>query len=537
MNFSLAKLKITAALLILLICLIEETRSQSNDRNYVLTRTMQDDLGSLALDRIDYYDGLGRPVQTVLKKASPAQKDIVTLQEYDAAGRKSKTWLPVPTGATGAYVPLSTVSSISSGFYGDNAAYSKPVYEPSPLGRIEEQYGPGSAWHATGKSVETGWLTNSASGNLACGLYAVASDNSLQRKGLYAAGQLYVTRTADEDERISYAFADKFGQTVLQRAMNGTVAHDTYYIYDKFGNLRYVLPPAAADLLTATTTWNDDNATLKAYAYIYKYDERRRLKEKKLPGAGWAYLIYDNQDRLVLSQDAKLRALNVNKYHYTKYDVLNRPVEQGICVENKDYVVLRGAVGISSNYLPVGCSATSYTYYDDYNYQSTWGGSPIYNTYVSVYTGQAKAANVKGLVTGTKTKVLETSTWIYTVNYYDKYGQLIQQFQSNPDGGHNRTSTAYNFTGQPTKQQVYHRRTSSSSIVYTDEEYFYDHMGRLTRTEYRYNQSATPVILVQNTYDEIGRLATKSQHNNQQYTDYRYNIRGWLLKLMIPLLL
>ncbi|MEI3468500.1 MAG: DUF6443 domain-containing protein [Bacteroides intestinalis] len=78
---------------------------------------------------------------------TPGQLDLVTYQEYDAAGRSSATWLPVnaASGNNGNPLSLSTVQSRSrlSSNYGDGKAYSKPVYEASPLDRVLEQYSTG----------------------------------------------------------------------------------------------------------------------------------------------------------------------------------------------------------------------------------------------------------------------------------------------------------------------------------------------------------------------------------------------------------
>ena len=53
---------------------------------------------------------------------------------------------------------------------------------------------------------------------------------------------------------------------------------------------------------------------------------------KKLPGAGYVEMVYDNADRLVFSQDGNQRALTSGNGTYYKYDVLNRLTEQGRCV-------------------------------------------------------------------------------------------------------------------------------------------------------------------------------------------------------------
>ena len=65
--------------------------AQDDYRNYVLSRTMLNGTGTSYLDKITYYDGLGRPFQTVQKAVSDDKslnKNLVTLQEYDAAVRR-----------------------------------------------------------------------------------------------------------------------------------------------------------------------------------------------------------------------------------------------------------------------------------------------------------------------------------------------------------------------------------------------------------------------------------------------------------------
>ena len=43
-----------------------------------------------------YFDGLGRKIQTVAMQQSPQQKDMVTFNVYDAFGREAYTYLPYP---------------------------------------------------------------------------------------------------------------------------------------------------------------------------------------------------------------------------------------------------------------------------------------------------------------------------------------------------------------------------------------------------------------------------------------------------------
>ncbi len=274
------------------------TLPQSSTHNYILTKTMLDNTGTLSLNKIDYYDGLGRPVQTVQHKLSPGGTDIVTLQEYDGAGRPFKSYLPASViTTTGAYVLPTEFKTVSNIFYSDSRTFEETVYESSPLNRVDKVYGPGSAWYSNDKSVTTSRHTNGGSGELSCALYAVTSPTSLQRKGLYSAGELYVTKITGEDGLVSYTFTDKLGQVVLERVMNGTIMNDTYYVYDDFGNLRYVLPPEASDALTTNSTWVDSHLALTNYAYVYKYDGRNRCIQKRIPGIDPVEMRYDRVDR------------------------------------------------------------------------------------------------------------------------------------------------------------------------------------------------------------------------------------------------
>nr|WP_319572372.1 DUF6443 domain-containing protein [uncultured Draconibacterium sp.] len=537
----------------LLVLSYQQLMAQTIDKNYITTyvplnkysdESAIPSLGATqCMKTVRYYDGLGRPDQTNLYKGSgDASKDIITSVGYDGFGREEKQYLPFASAKNGSYhTSVTSVSNfaiydtpLGDDNYDDTYAYSQTVYEPSPLNRVKKQAMPGYNWRkGSNHEQKFEYGTNSA-GEVE--YFYVNSSGGLSKGTDYGAGTLYKNTLRDENNQTTSStrteeFTDKLGNIVLKKSWNGSTEHQTYYVYDDFNRLRFVLPPkAVADESVSSTE-------LSQLCYQYKYDERGRLIEKKLPGAGWVYMIYDKRDRLVLTQDAKLRASGSNpnidskKYHYIKYDIFNRPVEQGISTETLSYTPgisspLRNAVKRSRNYTPVGCSARSYTYYDDYSWGAPYG-------YSTVYTDHSKASSVKGLVTGVKTKVLGTSTWLTTVNYYDKYGRLIQQCQKNPDGGYNRTSTAYNFTNQPIKQQVYHKRTSGSAGKKTEEKYSYDHMGRPTRVEHSYNGGGF-VTIAKNTYDEIGRLKKKELHNTYQDIDYTYNVRGWLTKINDP---
>ena len=80
-----------------------------------------------------------------------------------------------------------------------------------------------------------------------------------------------------------------------------TDEHATYYVYDEVGNLAYVVPPKV-DLTNGISS-----TELDELCFRYSYDSRNRMIEKKVPGAGPVYMVYDTRDRLALTQDSVQR--------------------------------------------------------------------------------------------------------------------------------------------------------------------------------------------------------------------------------------
>ena len=316
--------------------------SQSSTQNYIHTRTYTNETGTAFLDQIQYFDGLGRPVQTVQKAITPgadiaARKDLVTLQEYDVFGRDDKTWLPaVVSGNNGAYVDPATVKTGAvSTNGGDQKPYSYPVYEASPLNRIVKQFGPGADWQNTAneKAVLTDYKTNIAgNATLNCKLYFITGTSQSPTLGQttnYATGQLYVTEIKDEDGNTSYEFKDKLGQVVLTRQMDGTIPLDTYYAYDDFGNQCFVLPPRIQDEGITQTKLNE-------LAYQYKYDNHNRCIWKKLPGCEPIRYVYDKADRLIFTQDGVQYNKSPKEWTVTIPDEFGRTVLTGT-IRNTDF--------------------------------------------------------------------------------------------------------------------------------------------------------------------------------------------------------
>ncbi|MDL2306382.1 hypothetical protein LJC72_13795 [Bacteroides sp. OttesenSCG-928-D19] len=119
---------------------------------------------------------------------------------------------------------------------------------------------------------------------------------------------------------------------------------------------------------------------------------------------------------------------------------------------------------------------------------------------------------------------------MYSANYYDIRGRLINTVSSNNMGGYDKATTVYTFTGKP--KTVTHIHTASGKATQTQVyTYTYDHAERLDTLKHKLN--AGPVAtLANNTYDNLGRLKKNSRNGQPSLADnYAYNIRSWITRI------
>ncbi|MDO3696019.1 DUF6443 domain-containing protein, partial [Wenyingzhuangia sp. chi5] len=561
-----------------------------SNQNYVYTITPQVptyefNFSSLKNDQkietVNYYDGLGRPMQNIAIHAGGKGEDIITHIAYDEFGRQNKDYLPyTTTNNLGGFI--STAESDVLTYY-DQSKYdvdfpsmgistinpfSEKELEASPLNRVLKQAAPGKDWKlGNGHEIEIEYDANEAN---EVKLFEVSISEStinsvkvysptLTQDGFYAAGELYKTITYDENhnsgtEHSTEEFKDKQGRVILKRTyaeISGTsTAHDTYYVYDDYGNLSFVLPPKM-DVATNSLTTIINN--LDTLGYQYEYDHRNRLVEKRIPGKEVEYIVYDKLDRPVLTQDANLR--NENKWLFTKYDVFGRVAFTGFHNSNSSTTrtVMQSNADNNTNYTQyVTKNTTSSNLGGTYIYYSN-GPIPhgvhgiytinYYDTYIdlpsslsSVVTNifeKTSTTKTKGLPTVNKVKVLGTNNWITTVTYYDDKTNPIYVYSNNSYlGTTDIVESEFDFVGKVIRTKTTHKKTGKPDIK-TLDFFEYDHMGRLTKQTQAIDGATTPEVIVENTYDELGQLTSKGVggKNGQarlQNVDYTYNIRGWL---------
>ena len=236
-------------------------------------------------------------------------------------------------------------------YTGEQVYYGQTVYEASPLNRVLQTMAPGNSWGGSGNGVSMQYLVSDVTDSVE--IWNISSDtltyndNDLSTNiptggGYYPSGQLYKNVTTDEQKHSVVEYKDKDGLVILKKVQIGNVAPDfsgysgwlsTYYIYDNLNQLRFVLSPKAVKIAYGNG-WNlgADTTTINELCFRYEYDGRQRMIGKKVPGAGWVYMIYDLRDRLVYTQDANMRGRS--QWLATLYDGLNRNSATGMITYN-----------------------------------------------------------------------------------------------------------------------------------------------------------------------------------------------------------
>jgi len=708
-------------LIVLVLPFIVNAQTPSQNQNYILTTSYQNGYfkgqeqnatNTEKISTINYFDGLGRSIQSIAVRAGGISQDIVTFIDYDKEGRQAKDYLPYAATTNGGAIRTDALSATNS-FYDASKydadfpgmttstinPYSQKLFEASPLNRILEQTASGSSWkagttfdvngHSNGYTIKFGNQVNNVS---EVRMYSVVLGSdytptlNFVAPFYYPAGELYKNIIKDENWKIvdglnktTEEFKDRQGRLILKRTYNASAKHDTYYVYDDYGNLTYVIPPKASEVLYSEThtgaetysvyfnqsvftgtssgggsvqvsitgdefkvafsasfvssrlngipqdlnapctlpdmflgyiqtspnygnthTASIENGKLKLtdinglsitgfsgtlintlstnctaslmsyvleptvlneLCYQYKYDSRNRLVEKKIPGKDWEYIVYNKLDQPILTQDANLKSQS--KWLFTKYDVFGRVAYTGIINSGSIRSTLQTAADatisqfVTKNTAPTTIAGTT-IYYDNGAYPILAGTDEIQTiNYYDNYTfdkdiltipatseGQAiinynnlSQGLTKGLATGSKVRVLGTTSWITTITGYDAKARTIYAASRN-----NYLSTTdvvtslLDFVGKVDKTTATHTKTGNNSIT-TVDLFTYDHAGRLTKQTQAINGAATPEVIAENTYDELGQLTVKGvggKTSRLQTVNYAYNIRGWLKQINDP---
>lgn len=515
---------------------------------------------------ITYIDGMGRVRQQVAQKGSPQGNDVVMPVEYDAFGRNSKTYLPYVASTTNGSFHSSYVAE-QFNFYlagsdkiaDDSAAYALTVYEGTASARPTEAGGIGKAFQpGTTHTQKAEYNFNTSTD------YVRKFDGRGNSTTWHGAKTLNKTKSISPDGDFTVTFTNADGQTVLIRqwidaTVEGTYTDylETYYLYNELGQVTYILSPKGTAELKAAS-WSFGSTIKDSYCNQFKYDSKGRVIEKKVPGQAWQSIVYDPLGRVVLTQDGLLKA--GNKWMFVKYDYKGNAMMTGIHTNTTYttratmqayvdgiYVSGHASFGADTWYEKKGSTAHGYTnvsfpkdnidvlsvnYFDNYDFDFNGSADASYTT--ESLTGEHTPATYTiGYATGSKRKILETSTWLYTYVFYDDRGRTIQVQTTNQlnTSSLDRVSSTFADDGRVIRTKKYHNAGTPGTTTVLNK-FQYNARGDLYKV-WQANNDTVHVLLVQYEYNKLGQVVDKKLHhtgsgNFLQSVDYRYTIKGQL---------
>ncbi|HET6256664.1 MAG TPA: DUF6443 domain-containing protein [Puia sp.] len=506
-----------------------------------------------------YFDGLGRLVQTVAKQASPLQNDVVKPVVYDNFGRQATDYLPYTASTNdGNFKPTALQDQEtfnSSQFPGEEVYYGEISYEASPLNRPLVGYAPGASWIGSGHGRSGLYLVNTSADSVQLWTISSIQLSLPVNNGAYGTGQLRKNVGIDEQGNETVSYTDKFGRMVLKKQQvtaSPSSGHYgwlcTYYVYDTLQNLRVIIQPQAVALMNGR--WTVNQTIANELCFRYEYDGRGNLVIKKAPGAGQVWQVYDARSRVVMMQDSAMRGNQ--KWMFIKYDLENRPDSSGTITDLSHYNSL--AYHDSLAYYSITYPAvSSYTnelltesFYDDYSWVSTnsaavsasmatnyttgsdfitsYNTSPTYAVAVTPFTV------TRSVSTGMMEKVLGTAnTYLYTSFFYDDRGRLIQTQSVNYTGAVDTMTVQYNFSGMALRRLTNHKKNNNTVQIHTVlTKMDYDHGMRLRHVYKNVDNAGSDQLIDSIQYNELGQLSAKYLGNQVDSLIYTYNIRGWL---------
>lgn len=509
----------------------------------------------------DYFDGLGRPLQTVAKHASPDMSDMIGTNFYDSYSRQTQVYQQYSDAkATGNFRidPATKQPAFYNAFFSNQESYyySNNTFENSMLNRVQKTTAPGKSWTGHNVGIKQKDRGNTLQDSVVIWNIDTSMSSLPQKAGYYSPGTLYVHETTDEHDNkiIEYKNFDEI--LVLKKVQltdAGYPAYDnwtsTYYVYDDLNNQRYILSPKAVQYLSHNS-WIMTQGISDELCFKYSYDKRKRLIQKTVPGTGVVNMVYDGRERLVMTQDSSLR--KNGQWLVMTYDSLDRAVKV-ILWNNTGTIAYHQGIAYNSNAYPVlsgTYSVQTEVFYDDYSWQSNYTDIGTTHTFSSTFnnatdlpiiqdnnyalTASAVSPQTRGLVTGMRTKVLDpdnANLYQYAVNWYDDHNRILQMQSKNITGEWDTLTIRYDFGGKILSTCETHSIAAIAGTVKYSKlvtAHNYDANGIELLVKKYLNGSSSGTTIVSKTYDQLGQLKSKVLGNSLETQNYTYNIRGWM---------
>lgn len=492
--------------------------AQSKKQNYI-KETLHLDTNGASIENVSYYNGLG-DLSEIVSTASGTSDNVYTFKTYDSKGRESKNFYPTPIGSGLDFKDYYSFVSASSNYYNDEYAFKQNYYDDAD--HIVREDVAGNNWHAHSAHNEFSYETNTLSDKV------IRYDADPIAKSYYPEGCLEKESAKDADGNEVVIFKDLDGNTILERRNQG----DTYYVYDKLGQLRYILSPQY-----------QEKEDLAAYAYQYDYDECGNLVRKTLPGSQYTQYWYDKEGLLAYEQDALLRDKGL--YRFYLYDRFDRVVLVGTTTScNTNIKNAKHDVSFSSQ--NGGIANSGYAFYGNTSNFSKGSNVSLekayyYNSY-GFLSGAFKddfapiSPSQKGgcndLLAGS---IIKTSNgqFLFTVNSYDPKGNLINTSTKGLKGYTSKVSNTYSLTNKlvTSDAELDVKYGELLKISLTNEYSTRNNLLISKKLILSHGEGTESSSTLNYMYDATNRLSQIVRPEQYGNVSYSYDVHGWPVKI------
>lgn len=517
-----------------------------------------------------YINGFGKPLQSISMGKGGESDIVIPFDQRASLDQLSFLPYPIPSNSTFQSNPFVGEQSYYNGTtsgYNLEGGYSFSRNKLTSIAGVtyNSEYAPGLS------------LIGSNRGNTAYQYYNVANDGNIPMltidatsgnpisTGNYSYGEIIVKVQLGQHAAISKMLYDKSNKLIAKKVKEGNNWLETWYVYDDFGKLAWVLPPKSISYSSGNMNV-PTGSLLTNLCYQYQYDKYGAVIKKQVPDQdGSNQVIYDVRQRPVLTTTPKL--YSQHKWMFTAYDDQDRVIMSGIFTDPEnlsrqdiqarvtnvgnwpsgityqqifDYIWFVPTSGYPSSI--ANCEIHTYNYYDNYgtDLPSPMSGvNPVYYNsdyftgadykYPTVYPQLAN-----GKLVATKTKVLDPSNnnlYIYTVFFYDVTGRLVQTQSLHPWNNNNWNVEAlqYDFSGNLVLNIKDHYSWSGTNKASTKiiTKYNYNMLnGKLGNVQQKIDGG--PWLNLSNRmYDDLRRVKQKTV-GDAEVRNIKYNIRGQL---------
>lgn len=492
--------------------------AQSKKQNYI-KETVHLDTNGASIENVSYYNGLGN-LSEIVSTASGTSDNVYTFKTYDSKGRESKNFYPTPIGSGLDFKDYYSFVSASSNYYNDEYAFKQNYYDDAD--HIVREDVAGNNWHAHSAHNECSYETNTLSDKV------IRYDADPIAKSYYPEGCLEKESAKDADGNEVVIFKDLDGNTILERRNQG----DTYYVYDKLGQLRYILSPQY-----------QEKEDLAAYAYQYDYDECGNLVRKTLPGSQYTQYWYDKEGLLAYEQDALLRDKGL--YRFYLYDRYGRVVLVGTTTScntniknaklNVSFSSQNGGIansgyafyGNTSNFSKgSNVSLEKAYYYDSYDFLS----GAFKDDFAPISPSQKGGCN--DLLAGS---IIKTSNgqFLFTVNSYDPKGNLINTSTKGLKGYTSKVSNTYSLTNKlvTSDAELDVKYGELLKISLTNEYSTRNNLLISKKLILSHGEGTESSSTLNYMYDATNRLSQIVRPDQYGNVSYSYDVHGWPVKI------